>query len=191
MSFTGGNMSALVSLYNTIFWGLQRLLEDWFLGLAARLVFASVLLFYFLNSALTKVGSGFPGSLIPSTGAYAQILPQLTESVGYDVSQIPFFPYGLMVWAGTYGEFLLPILIVVGLFTRAAALGMIVFIAVMTYVDITAHQVDAQTIGAFFDRLPNAPIADQRLMWAFPLLYLVLRGPGVVSLDWIFGRMRR
>jgi len=28
-------------------------------------------------------------------------------------------------------------------------------------------------------------------MWAFPLLYLVLRGPGVVSLDWIFGRMRR
>jgi len=68
---------------------------------------------------------------------------------------------------------------------------MIVFIAVMTYVDITAHQVDAQTIGAFFDRLPNAPIADQRLMWAFPLLYLVLRGPGVVSLDWIFGRMRR
>jgi len=143
-------MSALVSLYNTIFWGLQRLLEDWFLGLAARLVFASVLLFYFLNSALTKVGSGFPGSLIPSTGAYAQILPQITESVGYDVSQI----------------------------------------GVMTYVDITAHAVDAQTIGSFFDRLPNAPISDQRLMWAFPLLYLVLRGPGVVSLDWMFGGRR-
>jgi putative oxidoreductase len=191
MSFTGEIMSALVSLYNTIFWGLQRLLEDWFLGLAARLIFASVLLFYFLNSALTKVGSGIPGSFIPSTGAYAQILPQLTESVGYDVSQIDFFPYGLIVWAGTYAEFILPILIVAGLFTRAAALGMIAFIGVMTYVDITAHQVDAQTIGSFFDRLPNAPIADQRLMWAFPLLYLVLRGPGVISLDWIFGGRRR
>lgn len=184
-------MSALINLYNAVFWALQRVLEDWFLGLAARFVFASVLLFYFLNSALTKVGSGFPGSLIPSTGAYAQILPQLTESVGYDVSQIAFFPYGLIVWAGTYAEFLLPILIVVGLFTRAAAIGMLVFIAVMTYVDITAHNVDAQTIGALFDRLPTAPIADQRLMWAFPLLYLTLRGPGAVSLDWVFGRMRR
>jgi uncharacterized membrane protein YphA (DoxX/SURF4 family) len=28
-------------------------------------------------------------------------------------------------------------------------------------------------------------------MWAFPLLYLVIRGPGIVSLDWIFGQMRR
>jgi len=183
-------MSALINLYNGIFWGLQRLLEDWFLGLAARLVFASVLLFYFLNSALTKVGSGFPVSLIPSTGAYAQILPELTESVGYDVSQIAFFPYGLMVYAGTYAEFILPVLIVAGLFTRAAAVGMIGFIAVMTYVDITAHDVDAETIGAFFDRLPDATISDQRLLWAFPLLYLVLRGPGAASLDWIFGKMR-
>ncbi len=183
-------MSALINLYNGIFWGLQRLLEDWFLGLAARLIFASVLLFYFLNSALTKVGSGIPGSFIPSTGAYAQILPKLTESVGYDVSQIALFPYGLMVWAGTYAEFILPVLIVVGLFTRAAALGMIAFIAVMTYVDITAHAVDQQTIGALFDRLPTAPISDQRLMWGFPLLYLVLRGPGAISLDWIFGKMR-
>jgi putative oxidoreductase len=183
-------MSALINLYTGIFGALQRFLEDWFLGLAARLIFASVLLFYFLNSALTKVGSGIPGSFIPSTGAYAQILPKLTESVGYDVSQIAFFPYGLMVWAGTYAEFILPVLIVAGLFTRAAALGMIGFIAVMTYVDITAHAVDAEAIGAFFDRLNNAPIADQRLMWAFPLLYLVLRGPGAISLDWIFGGRR-
>jgi len=93
-------MSALIGLYQGIFGALQRLLEDWFLGLAARLVFASVLLFYFLNSALTKVGSGIPGSFIPSMGAYAQILPKMTESVGYDISQIAFFPYGLIVWAG-------------------------------------------------------------------------------------------
>lgn len=184
-------MSALIGLYQAVFRTIQHLLDDWFVGLAARLIFASVLLFYFLNSALTKVGSGFPGSLIPGTGAYAQILPKLMESVGYDASQIPFFPYGLMVWAGTYAEFILPILIVAGLFTRAAALGMIAFLAVMTYVDITAHNVDAQTIGAFFDRIPTAPIADQRLMWSFPLIYLTIRGPGAVSLDWILGRMRR
>ena len=34
------------------------------LSLAARLFFSSVLMFYFLNSAATKVGSGFPGSLM-------------------------------------------------------------------------------------------------------------------------------
>jgi len=183
-------MSVLIGLYNTVFWGLQRLLEDWFLGLAARLIFASVLLFYFLNSALTKVGSGFPGSFIPGPGAYGQMFPKVAEEALFNVDKIPFFPYGLIVWAGTYAEFILPVLIVAGLFTRAAALGMMVFIAVMTYVDITAHQVDAQTIGTFFDRVPDAKIADQRLMWSFPLLYLVLRGPGVISLDWIFSKMR-
>jgi putative oxidoreductase len=184
-------MGMFVNLYTGFFGAIQKAFEDWFLGLAARLVFASVLLFYFLNSALTKVGVGIPGSFIPGAGAYAQILPKIAEQANYNVSQIAFFPYGLIVWAGTYAEFILPVLVVAGLFTRFAALGMIGFIAVMTYVDITAHNVDAQTIGRFFDTIANAPIADQRLMWSFPLLYLVIRGPGALSLDAMLGLMRR
>ena len=178
----------LSGLYEAVFGTIQSILEDWFLGLAARLMFSSVLFLYFINSAMTKVGSGFPGSLIVGDNTYAQMFPKLFESVGFDASQISFIPYGVIAYAGTYAEFILPILILVGLFTRAAALGFVGFIAVMTYTDITGH--DAK-IGGFFDRFQDAAIADQRLLWLFPLIYLILRGPGLVSLDAIFGRMFR
>ena len=179
-------INGLRMLYNSVFGVIQTITEDWLLGLAARLMFSSVLFLYFINSALTKVGSGFPGSLIVQGNTYAQMFPKLFESVGFDASKIELVPYGLIAYAGTYGEFILPILILVGLFTRAAALGFIAFIAVMTYTDITGH--DAK-IGGFFDRFQDAAIADQRLLWLFPLVYLVIRGPGLISLDAIFGRM--
>lgn len=181
-------ITTLKALYEAVFGVIQSITEDWLLGLAARLMFSSVLMLYFLNSALTKVGSGFPGSLIVDGNTYAQMFPKLFESVGYDASKIEFIPYGIIAYAGTYGEFILPVLILVGLFTRAAALGFIAFIGVMTYTDITGH--DAK-IGGFFDRFQDAAIADQRLLWLFPLIYLVLRGPGLISLDAIFGRMFR
>ncbi|MEM9028705.1 MAG: DoxX family protein [Pseudomonadota bacterium] len=182
-----GLIRGLNSLYEGVFFGIQRATEAWLIGLAARLTFASVLLMYFLNSALTKVGSSFPEILIPTTNAYAQIVPKVMEEAGFDATQIAFFPHGLMVYAGTYAEFILPVLIVIGLWTRAASLGMLGFIAVMTYVDITAHGADAATIGGFFDRVQDAAISDQRLLWAFPLLYLVLRGPGAISFDAVLG----
>ena len=176
-------MSALLRLYTRSFGGLQAVAGDWFLGLAARLVFASVLLFYFFNSALTKLGTGPLGFLMPSDGAYAQILPSVTESAGYDISQISFFPYGLVVLLGTWAEFLLPFMVIVGLFTRLSSLAMIGFIAVMTYVDVYYHGIGEKAIGAPFDRFHDAMVADQRLLWLFPLVYLVVRGPGLLSLD--------
>ena len=184
-------MSFIYNLFSGLFALIQKAAGDWFLGLAARLTFASVLLGYFLNSALTKVGSGFPDFLIPSTGAYVQILPALTKSVSYDTDQISFIPWGLIVTMGTYAEFVLPVLVVIGLFTRLSALGMIGFIIVMTYVDITSHGVGAKTIGAPFDRFQDAAIADQRLLWLFPLVYLVIRGAGFLSFDGLLARFFR
>ncbi|TWI82266.1 putative oxidoreductase [Roseibium hamelinense] len=188
-------MSALIGLlmrlYVGVFGAIERLTNGWFLGLAARLVFASVLLVFFWNSALTKLGDGFFGFLSPSTGAYAQMLPKMMEQVSYDTSQIAFFPYGLIVLLGTWGEFVLPLLVVIGLFTRAASLGMIVFIGVMTYVDIVGHGVDTKTIGAFFDGDPYAIIADDRLLWVFLLLVPMLKGPGLISLDALLGSYYR
>ncbi|MEO0671278.1 MAG: DoxX family protein [Pseudomonadota bacterium] len=186
-----GLFGALEALYSGLFRAIQSLFGDWFLGLSARLVFGSVLFTYFINSALTKVESGFPGIFIPTMNAFAQIAPQAMEAANFDATQLPFFPHGLMVYAGTYAEFALPVLILIGLFTRAARLGMIAFIGVMTFVDITQHNVDAETIGTFFDRIQNSAIADQRLLWVFPLLYLVIRGPGFISLDALLGRMVR
>lgn len=178
----------LSNLYQGVFETIQAILEDWFLGLAARLMFSSVLFWYFINSASTKVGSGFPGSLIVQGNTYAQMFPKLFESVGYDASKVAFIPYGVIAYAGTYAEFILPLLILAGWFTRAAAVGFIGFIAVMTYTDITGH---GAKVGGFFDRFQDAAIADQRLLWLFPLIYLIIRGPGLVSLDAIFGRMVR
>jgi len=178
---------AIANLHNSIFGGLQAVFQDWFLGLFARLVFAGVLFFYYFNSAMTKIGESI---LTITDGAYVQMFPKVMEAVSYDITQIALFPYKLLAYAGTYAEIILPILIIIGLFTRLAALGMIGFILVQSYVDITGHGADEQTIGAWFDGASNSAIVDQRAFWVFLLVYLVIRGAGSVSLDALFGGRR-
>lgn len=182
-------MGALVSLHNAVFGFVERVLGGSLLGLLARVVFALVLLVFFWNSAATKLGSG-PFGLFPADGAYIQILPQRVEAVGYDFGQLGFLD-SVVVWAGTYAEFALPALLVLGLFTRLAAIGMIVFVVVMTVVDITGHGVDAATIGSWFDNQAGSAIADDRTLWIFVLLVIVAKGPGPISLDWLLGRRYR
>lgn len=181
-------VTQLTALHGRVFGFLEAKLDGWFLGFLARLVFAAVLAIYYLHSAGTKVGDGITGFFSIGDNAYFQILPSVVEAYGYDASQVPFFPYDIIVFAGTYAEFVLPVLIVLGLFTRLAALGMIGFIVVQSYVDIAFHGVDAATIGSWFDRLPSAAILDQRAFWVFVLLYLVVRGAGALSLDAVLGR---
>lgn len=176
-------ISRVKMLHDVLFGTVERALDGWFLGLAARFVFAAVLWMYFLNSARTKVGEGVFGFFTISDNAYYQIALPAVEAAGGDVSQVAFVPWGLMVVMGTYGEFVLPLLVVLGLFARIAALGMIAFIGVQTLVDLTVHQVGPETIGALFDRFPDAAIMDQRLLWLFPLLYVVVKGAGAISLD--------
>lgn len=187
----GALIGFFVRLYTAVFGAIERITNGWLLGLAARLIFAAVLLQFFWTSAETKIGGSITNIFTPTAGAYAQMFPQLMEQVSYDTSQIAYFPYGLIVLVGTWGEFVLPLLVVVGLFTRFASLGMIVFICVMTYVDITGHGLDAKTIGGFFDNDPYSIVSDDRLLWIFLLLVPTLKGPGVISLDWLLGRMYR
>lgn len=182
---------AIANLHNAVFGGLQKVLEDWLLGLIARLVFAAVLFLYFFNSAMTKIGDGALGFLTITDGAYVQMFPKVMEAVTYDTSQIPFFPYTLIAYAGTYAEIILPVLIIVGLFTRLAALGMIGFVFVQSYVDIFGHGADEKAIGAWFDRLSDSTILDQRALWVFLFVYLVIRGAGAISLDYLFSGKRQ
>jgi putative oxidoreductase len=104
------------------------------------------------------------------------------EAAGYDPSGLGFGLKALALFA-TWMEFLLPLMIVVGLLTRLAALGMIVFVVVQSVTDIVGHGADAETIGGWFDRASDAAIADQRAFWVFLLLFLVIRGPGPFALD--------
>lgn len=179
-------MTRLISLHNSIFASVERFGEG-LLPLLARLVFAGVLLMYFWASGLTKLGDGVLGFLFPSTGAYAQIFPKQMEAVLYDTSQLSIFHW-LVVVAGTWAEFILPVLIIVGLFTRLAALGMIGFIVVQSLTDLYGHGAIAHegTLGAWFDRAPDALILDQRAFWVLLLVTLVIKGAGALSLDRVF-----
>lgn len=152
---------------------------DWLLPSLARLVFAAVLLGYFWASALTK----FDGPFTPSTGAYAQIFPKAFEAVGYDASQMGLWHW-LVVMAGGYAEFLLPALIILGLLTRLAALGMIGFVLVQSLTDIWGHGAAA---GALFDRASDSLILDQRALWLLVFAVLLCKGAGPLSADRILG----
>ena len=163
---------------------LERNADGWLLGLLARFTFLVVLLPYYLNSALTKPGEGLIGVLTPKAGAFAQILPPIAELYTYNVSAIPFFPWHLIVIAGTVSEFVLPILVVFGFLTRLSALAMIGFIVVQTAVDIVFHGTEA---GAWLDKDPGQ-IVDLRLLWIFLLIYLVVQGAGRLSIDGLFSR---
>lgn len=183
-------LTFIIAFYMKFFGIIEKIFSNWFIPTAARFLFAAILLPYYLNSAFLKIGSGFPGIFIPQDNAYFQIIPSVVEHYGYNASQVPFFPYGLIVFAGTYAEFILPILIVIGFMSRFAALGMSIFILVQTYVDIVFLHVDSKTIGAWFDTTHNSEIMDIRSLWIFLLLVIIIKGPGCLSLDTLFCRWR-
>jgi putative oxidoreductase len=172
----------LSHLHARIFGPLER--ADGLLPFLARVVFAAVLLTYFWVAAMTKLGDGpLFGLLQPSLGAYAQVFPRAMEAASYDVTQLDTWQY-LVVVIGTWAEFLLPALIVLGLFTRLAALGMLVFVVVQSLTDLYGHgATDVDTMGRWFDRMPDGTILDQRALWILLLMVLVMKGGGWLSAD--------
>ncbi len=181
-------MNTLISLHNAVFDRIDRW-GDWLLPTLARFVFAAILLFYFWKSALTKLGSGVFGFLFPSDGAYVQMFPKAMEAVSYDSSQLGIY-YWFVAVLGTWAEFILPALIVVGLLTRLAAVGMIGFVIVQTATDVFLHGAsDPKSLGGWFNSVPDSVIADQRLLWITVLLIIVIKGAGPLSLDRWMGRL--
>ncbi len=166
-------MTALISTYNNTMEKVD-LASNWLTPTLARLVFVAVLLVYYWNSAMLKIdGSIFS----PSAGAFGQIFPKAAEAVLYDVSQMTFLQR-IVIFFGTVAEFVLPALLLVGLFTRLAALGMIGFVWVQTLTDVTGHNVP---LGSLFDNAIS--LMDQRVMWTFMFLVIVINGAGPISLD--------
>lgn len=170
-------MKTLIAAHNALFAPLDDR-SAMIISTLARLVFFAVLFFYFWNSAVTKIdGSIFT----PSAGAFAQMFPKAAEAASYDVTQLTFFQR-IVIFFGTVSEFVLPVMLLVGLLTRLAAIGMIGFIAVQTLVDVTGHGV---ALGSLFDNAPQ--LIDQRTMWTFLFLVLVIKGAGPLSLDRLIG----
>jgi putative oxidoreductase len=180
-------MTSLIALHHRLFGWLEHSIAPALMPTLARLVFAGTLLMYFWNAARSKTGDGIAGLINLDFGAYTQITPRIFDAVGYDPSALGVFPRALAL-AGTWAEFILPALVLIGLLTRLAALGMIGFVLVQSYVDIVGHGVGPETIGAWFDRIPDAAILDQRAFWVMLFLILVVRGAGPVSADALLGR---
>lgn len=124
----------MLALYDRLTRSLNAT-SDAVLPTFARFAFFATLFMYFIKSAGTK-WDGTP--FTPSLGGYAQIFPKAMEAVGYDASQLTTFHWAVVV-AGTLAEYILPVLIVVGLFTRLAALGMIGFVVVQSLTDLYGH----------------------------------------------------
>jgi putative oxidoreductase len=75
----------------------------------------------------------------------------------------------LMAWGSSLGEIILPILLVLGLGTRLAALGLLFMTAL---IQLT---------------IPDG-WANFHLPWAAMALAIIVIGPGKFSLDWLLGR---
>ena len=83
--------------------------------------------------------------------------------------RVPLLPPELAAWLATAVELSTPVLLLLGLATRlgaAAMLGMTLVIQLFVYPE-------------------NYP---DHLLWAGPLLYLILRGPGAISIDHLIRR---
>lgn len=179
-------MTPILRLHDAIFANIEAA-SPWILPTLARILFAGIFLIYFWRSAMTKIGDSI---FSPSVGAYAQIFPKAMEAAGYNSSELSSL-HTLVVLAGTWAEFILPALILVGLFTRLAAIGMIGFVVVQTYVDITGHGLGGSDIGAWFDNQASAIVMDQRALWIFLLIVLVVKGAGPLSCDRILASLRK
>lgn len=84
-----------------------------------------------------------------------------------DEYHVPLLPPALAAWMGTAGELVLPVLLVLGLGGRLAALGLFMLnaVAVISLMDV-----------------PDAAL-QQHMFWGSLLLGLLLWGPGRWSVD--------
>lgn len=180
-------MTRLALLHDALFGWIEARLGP-LLPLLARLTFAGVLALYFWTSARTKFSDGVLGFLVPSNGAYIQIFPRAMAAAGYDSSQLSLL-HTLVVVAGMWAELILPLLIVLGLFTRLAALGMAGFVLVQSLTDFIGHGVGGDDLGRWFDADSGSLIADQRALWLLLLAVLIWRGGGWLSLDRLVNRL--
>ena len=125
----------------------------------------------FWKSGQTKI-EGLAIDIV--SGSFDLGMPRLSSSavdLFRDEYQLPLISPGLGATLAALGEHVLPLLLLLGLGTRFAALGLLVMTAV---IQLLVYPAAYPTHG----------------VWAAVLLWLMVRGPGVVSLDHLIARRR-
>jgi putative oxidoreductase len=81
--------------------------------------------------------------------------------------------------AGSFGELFFPSLLVIGFLSRPAALGLFAVnvMAVVSYKDVLLAEGSEAALG-------------QHVLWGSILMFLILYGPGKISLDHVLNRFR-
>jgi putative oxidoreductase len=87
-------------------------------------------------------------------------------------------PYDAAV-AGTFGELFFPVLLVIGFVSRWSALGLFAVnaVAVISYSQVLLAEGSEAALG-------------QHVLWGSLLLFLIIYGPGQLSLDYSLNRSR-
>ena len=100
----------------------------------------------------------------------------MTLALFRDEYHTPLLSPGLAAVVGTFGELFFPVLLILGLFGRAAAVGLFAVnvMAVVSYAYVLLSPGFEGAVG-------------QHYLWGFMLLVLAVYGPGRLSLDHWFG----
>ena len=100
----------------------------------------------------------------------------MTLALFRDEYHTPLLSPGLAAVVGTFGELFFPVLLILGLFGRAAAVGLFAvnLMAVVSYAHVLLSPGFEAAVG-------------QHYLWGFMLLVLAVYGPGRLSLDHWFG----
>jgi putative oxidoreductase len=93
---------------------------------------------------------------------------------------VPLLPPNAAAVAGTAGELVFSVLVIVGLWGRLSAIGLFAVnaLAVISYAHVLYQEGFEAAIG-------------QHYLWGFMLLVLILYGPGALSIDRLLARRSR
>lgn len=121
--------------------------------------------FVFFKSGLTKVDDKF------------QVTQSTKDLFAYEFN-VPYLPSDIAAYLASYAELILPILLVLGLFTRPAALGLLILNAVAAY---SLAQTDfASAVGHW-----------QHIVWGVIFATIFVYGPSKASIDsWLADKWR-
>ncbi|MCS5707630.1 DoxX family protein [Candidatus Berkiella cookevillensis] len=90
--------------------------------------------------------------------------------------EVPLISADIAAYLGTMGELVLPLLLLIGLFSRFAAIGLFIvnLVALYSYPFLWTPQGSAGF--------------HQHLYWGVMMMVLMAHGPGKISIDWLLNR---
>ncbi len=166
-SGTGVSAQPLLDRLTTRSHALMARIPGSLIALLGRFSVAAV----FWKSGQTKI-EGLAIDIV--SGSFELGMPRLSSSavdLFRDEYQLPLVSPELGAMLAALGEHVLPLMLLLGLGTRFAALGLLVMTAV---IQLLVYPAAYPTHG----------------VWAAVLLWLMVRGPGVMSLDHLLAKRR-